>query len=78
MDELLNAIATVKPLTTAPPAAPSSSREDALRELVCLQEQVMFAFRMVIENNLPLPPDARLALFEMHDSVRGIGYKLIK
>jgi hypothetical protein len=37
---------------------------------------VLFAFRMVLENNLPLPPDVRLQLFQMHDNVCGIARKL--
>jgi hypothetical protein len=75
MDDLLRAIATQKPLPTQPAAA-SSERDKCMQDLVLLQEQVLFAFRMVLENNLPLPPDVRLQLFQMHDNVCGIARKL--
>jgi hypothetical protein len=76
MDDLLRAIATQKPLPTQTQAPPASERDKCLHDLVLLQEQVLFAFRMVLENNLPLPPDVRLQLFQMHDNVCGIARKL--
>lgn len=68
MDELLNAIATQRPIPPTPPVAASVVLED----LILLQDQLLFSFRVVLENNLSLSPDVRQQLFQMHDNTSGM------
>lgn len=75
MDDLLRAIATQKPLPVQ--TATLSERETCLQVLVLLQDQVLHAFRMVLQNNLPLSPDVRQQLFQMHDNTSGIARKVL-
>jgi hypothetical protein len=74
MDDLLNAIATQRPdLPTPTPQAAL-----VLEDLILLQDQLLFSFRVVLENNLPLSPDVRQQLFQMHDNTSGMVRKVLK
>ncbi len=73
MDELLNAIATQRPSPPQPPQAAALVLED----LILLQDQLLFSFRVVLENNLPLSPDVRQQLFQMHDNTSGMARKVL-
>jgi hypothetical protein len=68
MDELLNVIATQRPLPV--PTPPQAAL--VLEDLILLQDQLLFSFRVVLENNLPLSPDVRQQLFQMHDNTSGM------
>jgi hypothetical protein len=74
MEELLNAIATQRPNPKPTPPAAALVLED----LVLLQDQLLFSFRVVVENNLPLSPEVRQLLFQMHDSTSGMVRKILK
>lgn len=80
LDDLLRAIETGHPPPMSPPpqAATTLDERNLWMEFAQLQSQLLFMYRMVIQNNLKLSDETRALLIKLHTETERVWTKMSK